>query len=141
MQLLIKIYNRLLTFFKRSASKEANNTDNNQIGSISFNLYDNSDIDIICSIPNIDNIDTENIATISEKYATFLCHINDGNLIDSILNILIDQKKCTESEKGALFLDNVLFFWALTHAENQKTIKKNEKTGQPMVKPMDVFKL
>ena len=142
MQLFQKIYSKLLTFFDSSPPKNANiiNTKQpNYIGNISFSLTDKFDIDISCSVPDFETLSTEKLTTISEQYAKFLCHITDGDLIDDIIEIITKEKNKPDSEKKTLILDNILFFWALTHVEKQEKAKKLEKSGQPVIRPLDVF--
>jgi hypothetical protein len=135
-----RIYKKLLTFYKSKYKKHNLEKKESYIGYISFKLKDNDDIDILYATPDIQNVPTESIADLSEKYAKFLCDINDGILINEIIETLTKNKKDSDSEKNTLLIDNILFFWALTHIENEKAIKKQEKSGQPMIKPLDVFK-
>ena len=144
MYLIHKIYNKLSAFFKPKitsiAKKESTHKPDEYLGGISFMLTQDLDIDIMCSIPEIEHLSIDELSELSEKYAKFLCYINDGELSNDIIGVLDQEKNSIESEKNILFLNNVLFFWALTHVENQKAIKKNEKSGQPMIRPMDVFR-
>lgn len=115
--------------------------DNDHIGHISFSLTDSGDIDIVCKIPETINLDTDQLTKLSEQFAKFLCHINDGYLIDDIFAILKNADHTeNQNEKDRLFLDNILFFWALLHVENNKKKEQKSKGNQPIVRPSEVFK-
>jgi hypothetical protein len=113
----------------------------NYIGHINFSLTEHGEIDIVCKIPETTNLDTDQLTNLSEQFAKFLYHINDGYLIDDIFSILknFDHIK-NHNEKDKLFLDNILFFWALLHVENNKKKYQKSKANQPIVRPSEVFK-
>lgn len=152
MKIIAQIYIKLLDFFKRS--KRTVVVQNNPrsphlikeeyIGSLSFNITKNREIDISCTLPDLSNQSPEHIKELSEIYAEFLVYINEGFLKDDILNIL-DRKdhnpNLTEDQQARdrLFVDNVLFNWALLHVENINRKKQSKKENQPLIRPITVF--
>jgi hypothetical protein len=142
MKLFLQIYKKLLNFFNINDGykkpKESNDIEA-YTGSITFHLTDKQDIDVLCKLPDISSQSLDEMTLTAEKYAEFLCYINDGSLTDNIFGLLKKNAKKTKDEKDQLFIDNILFFWEIIHKENQKkAIKKI--SGQPMIRPTEVFK-
>ena len=78
------------------------------IGSITFLLTKDYDIDVKYMLPNIDNISLERLLELSEKYASLLLVVNDGQMEERILEILKDSIKLDDSY--SLYIENVLRF-------------------------------
>jgi hypothetical protein len=112
------------------------------IGSILFSLTDKGDIDILCKIPETHTLSVDQLTSLAEKYAGFLHNINDGYLIDDIFAIIKNTNKTSteQNEQDKLFLDNILFFWAVLHVEHNKKNDQKSKGSQPIVRPSEVFK-
>jgi hypothetical protein len=142
-KILKKLFQQSDSLELNSESKisKSGSKDTDHIGHISFSLTENGEIDIVCKIPEITNLDTDQLTKLSEQFAKFLCHINDGYLIDDIFTIL-QKSDHTEgkNEKDKLFLDNILFFWALLHVESNKKKDQKSKGNQPIIRPSEVFK-
>jgi len=143
----MKILNKFFSFFKKPHEETMNLEDEQYVGVLSFKITNKKNIDINCSLPDLKNqsiIDVENLAKI---YAEFLFYINEGFLKDDIIGILqkdIDSgyyKQDDDKAKATLFIDNLLFNWAMAHIENRKKITKSEKSHQPMIKPSSVFNI
>lgn len=147
MKIIVQIYKKLLGFFK----SDKNLADQNKtviaeeyIGSLSFSITKNREIDISCTFPDLSNKSSENIKNLSEIYAEFLVYINEGFLRDDILQIIETKdhnKSLTEDQqaKDRLFIENVVFNWALLHVENINRRKQSKKETQPLIRPITVF--
>lgn len=113
-------------------------TKENYIGMLTFNLTDQSDIDVQYALPEVDNIDIKIIPDLAEKYAYFLMSINDGYLRDSIIQIVEKNLKKHQNSNEILFWENVMTSWAMLHVEaNAK--KQKTKKDQPLIRPLSVF--
>ena len=143
MQIIALIYKKLLNFFNIKSSKDDLSKEK-YIGSLSFYLTENKEIDTICTIPDVFNKSLDELSEISNSYAKFLLYINEGYLREDIFSILDEQDKrsdLTEEQKAKnkLFIDNVLFNWALIHVEHLKTKKNSKSSNQPLIRPSSVF--
>jgi len=118
-----------------------NKIENNEtyIGAISFKVTSDLDIDVMCALPDIKNATTDEISVLAEKYADFLLAINEGHLKDDIINIIQNNVDKSTEPKDTLFLENMLFHWALTHVEYEKKKRNKEKKDQPVIRPISVF--
>jgi hypothetical protein len=134
-----------ITYFKtKPPSKEniaSEKTEDNEIyiGALSFKITAESDIDVMCILPDLKNASTDQISSIAEKYADFLLAINEGYLKDDIVKIIQKKVDAGDDPKDTLFLENMLFYWALSHVESQKRKKNKEKKDQPVIRPISVF--
>lgn len=138
------IYKKLSTFFSSKFSVQKKEHDEQYIGSLCFYLTKNKEIDTVCTIPDIDDKTLEELSEISDSYARFLMYINEGYLREDVFSILDEQDKnpnLTEAQKAKnkLFIDNVLFNWALIHVENKKLKKNGPSANQPLIRPSSVF--
>jgi len=122
---------------KQPAAKVENNE--TYIGAISFKVTSDLDIDVMCALPDIKNATTDEISVLAEKYADFLLAINEGHLKDDIINIIQNNVDKSAEPKDTLFLENMLFHWALTHVEYEKKKRNKEKKDQPVIRPISVF--
>ena len=118
-----------------------NKIENNEtyIGAISFKVTSDLDIDVMCALPDIKNATIDEISVLAEKYADFLLAINEGHLKDDIINIIQNNVDKSTEPKDTLFLENMLFHWALTHVEYEKKKRNKEKKDQPVIRPISVF--
>lgn len=143
MQIIALIYKKLLAFFNPISSKDYSDKQE-YIGSLCFYLTKNKEIDTICTIPDVVNKSLDELSDISNSYARFLLYINEGYLREDIFSILDEQDKrsdLTEEQKAKnkLFIDNVLFNWALIHVEHLKSKKNSKASNQPLIRPSSVF--
>jgi hypothetical protein len=139
MQYILKIYEKLLTVFKKpQIQKDIVNDE--YIGSITFSLTKDNDIDIICMLPDITNFSNEKILGISEPFGKFLSYINDGYLIDDLFRTLAEQSQNAEDHDRKLLIDNILFFWMLFHVKNKEKDHEDKISGDPIIRPTEVFK-
>lgn len=118
-----------------------NKIENNEtyIGAISFKVTSDLDIDVMCALPDIKNATIDEISVLAEKYADFLLAINEGHLKDDIINIIQNNVDKSTEPKDTLFLENMLFHWALTHVEYEKKKRNKDKKDQPVIRPISVF--
>ena len=134
-----------IAYFKTKPPSEekivAEKAEDNEIyiGALSFKITAESDIDVMCSLPDLKNASTEQISSLAEKYADFLMAINEGYLKDDIISIIQKKVDTGTDPKDTLFLENMLFYWALAHVESQKRKKNKEKKDQPVIRPISVF--
>lgn len=147
MKIIVQIYKKLLDFFRNNKKVTNENKAVNSetyIGSLTFSITKNREIDIDCAFPDLTNKSSENIKDLSEIYAEFLVYINEGFLREDILKIIDNKdhnKNLTEDQqaKDRLFIDNVVFNWALLHVENINRRKQSKKETQPLIRPITVF--
>lgn len=135
MKQIYQIYKKLLNLlFNRSPVIE-NIKDNDHIGGINFNMTKDFDIDIACSIPDLEYSNSDDIIKLSEKYAELILLLNCGIFKKQILKILKDYN--TDNIKSKLFIDNIIYFYPILNDELNKAIKSNK----PLIKPSSVFKI
>jgi hypothetical protein len=143
MKCIQKIYIKLLGIFKKNTSIRTNSLPINSekyIASLEFSLTDQEYLDIRCKIPETKDKSIEDITALAEKYANLLVRINDGSFKNDIAKILqktIDNSN-EEQINDQLLANNILYFWAILHIENEKN--KNLKPNKPIIKPSSVFK-
>ena len=118
---------------------EKTGNDEIYIGALSFKMTAESDIDVMCALPDLKNASTDQISSLAEKYADFLLAINEGYLKDDIIKIIQKNVNADTDPKDTLFVENMLFYWALAHVESQKRKKNKEKKDQPIIRPISVF--
>jgi hypothetical protein len=109
------------------------------IGAISFKITPDLDIDVMCALPDIKNSTIDQISVLAEKYADFLLAINEGHLKNDIIEIIQNNVYKSGDPKDTLFLENMLFHWALAHVEYEKKKRNKEKKDQPVIRPISVF--
>lgn len=135
MKQIYQIYKKLLNLlFNRSPVIE-NIKDNDHIGGINFNMTKDFDIDIACSIPDLEHSNSDDIIKLSEKYAELILFLNRGIFKKQILQILKNYN--TDNIKSKLFIDNIIYFYPILNDELNKAIKSNK----PLIKPSSVFKI
>jgi hypothetical protein len=139
MKQIYQIYKKLLNLlFKSEPIKQIESDQivyDKDLGTISFSITSNSDIDISCTIPDLENSNSDDIIKLSEKYAELLLLLNRGLFKKQILKIL--KQHDTENIKSKLFIDNIIYFYPLLNEELNKAVKAN----RPLVRPSSVFKL
>lgn len=143
MKILTKLYKRLKILFskwflKSKPSKLFEIADNNIKGSITFNLYKNCSVDIFCYIPETKNMDNNKLTQEAEDFGKFISSITDGLVSDTIVSLLDKTKKETNDPNEQLFIENILFFWAMTHVDRKKE-KEKRSSSRPVIKPTAVF--
>lgn len=129
--------------YNKSTDKKFTKLDKEYVGSLSFFLTKNKDIDISWSSLDLENIPLEELSTLSEMYAEFILYINEGFLQEDILKILKEQhknKSFIDKPKNKLFIDNIVFHWSLLHAEyHNRQNKSKQKENSPLIRPISVF--
>lgn len=103
---------------------------------ISFYLTDKYEIDVSGFVPNMEEIDIDDITNISEKYAQLLLSINKGFLKEKILEILTQRAEITENINEQLFINNVIVFYGLLKDE----LSKLQNSKYPLIRPTNVFR-
>ena len=131
---ILQTLKKLLWGYKEK--KEDNDEYTESIG-ISFYLTDNSDIDIVCSIGDINFENLDEITIFSEKYAELLVLLNNGLLKYQILEIISEYSKDQTDTKlnNKLFADNILSFYRVI--ENK--VQTAKRTKKPLIRPLEVF--
>jgi len=134
MKIIKKIFNQLES--KKIDKKQS--IDN--IGSFSLRLTSDSNIDILCSLPDITNKSNEEMLILAEEYAKFLLYITQPELIkNDILDFLSDKAEKTRDPEYKLLLDNILIFWEVFNNEYKKRKKNTIKDDLPLIRPISVF--
>jgi hypothetical protein len=131
---IVEKYNKI--FHKNSYSKQQ--TDE-YIGSLSFKLTSNSEIDLEYVLPDITNKSIQEMSYLAEQYAEFLMAINEGYLRDEILSIMNKKADTTRDSQEKLFWDNIISFWAMLHIEVQQEKKNRSKSEKPLIRPLSTF--
>jgi hypothetical protein len=140
MNIIQKVYNYIKWFFIRPIKEEQNIDSENAIGSITFSLYPNNDVDIFCFLPESASMTVDEISKVSENYGKFLSSITDGLVVDTMVKLLNQTKKDSESPSEQLFIENILFFWAINHVNNHsKNETKKKNKNRPVIRPTTVF--
>ena len=103
---------------------------------ISFYLTDKYEIDVSGFVPNMEEIDVDDITNISEKYAQLLLSVNKGFLKDKILEILTERARTTDNTNEQLFINNVIVFYGLLKDE----LSKLQNSKYPLIRPTNVFR-
>lgn len=143
MKILTELYKKLKTLFNRLSLKSKNNkkyelSEKDIKGSLIFNLHKDSNVDILCYIPDTKDMDNDKLTQEAENFGNFISSITDGAVSDTIVKLLDKTKKDTKNPHEQLFIENILFFWAMTHV-NRKAEKEKRLSSKPMIKPTAVF--
>ena len=122
MKYIQKIYIKLLEIFDIKKYFYKNTKTINDICSLEFILTDTDLLDIRCKIPDTTAKSLEDITVLAEKYANLLVGVNGGLFKEDIAKIL--QKTIDDTDENRLndhlLANNILYFWALLHIENEK---------------------
>lgn len=108
------------------------------LGYITFKLNKDQTINILCHIPETNNISNSKMTEMAEQYAQLLVCINEGLLSSEIAELIKSSIKESDFDQDKLFFENVLTFWAIHHVEYLK--KNKTKSNQPLIMPSAVFK-
>jgi hypothetical protein len=117
-------------------TKQTTVDDNAYICGISFYLNPTYDIDISGFMPDMNNINENDLIVIAEKYAQLLLSINKGLLKDNLFEILKSREDSTSNTQEQLFINNVITFYKLLEDELNK-LQLNNKA--PLIRPISVF--
>jgi len=104
---------------------------------LTFNLRKDYDIDIAGMLPIIEELDSDQISDIAEKYAQLLLSVNSGLFSKKIIEIIENKSKVTTDYNEQLFIQNVLVYYGLLKEELNAYYKN---TNVPVIKPSFVFK-
>lgn len=141
MQILIELYRKLKIlyrkYFNSSYNQRSKIIKDNIKGSITFNLYEDSNVDIFCYIPETKDMNNENLMKEAENFGNFVSSITDGLVSDTIVKLLDKTKANSQDPNEQLFIENILFFWAMSHV-NRKA-ETDKKPSKPLIKPTSVF--
>lgn len=104
--------------------------------SISFIIDKENNIDILFDIPYDENIDSDELIKLSEKYAELLVGINYGLLNNQIISTLKQKSKESENTNQILLIDNILSFYGVLKKDMLRT---SVLYNQPVISPSMVF--
>lgn len=88
-------------------------------------------------LPIIEELDSDQISDIAEKYAQLLLSVNSGLFSKKIIEIIENKSKVTTDYNEQLFIQNVLVYYGLLKEELNAYYKN---TNVPVIKPSFVFK-
>lgn len=112
-------------------------SENDYICELNFKLTKNEEIDIEFLHSSVDNMSSDDILHIAEKYANLIVLVNNGLLKKQFLSTIKKyQKNNTNNSKITLLLENIFFFNNLL----QQELKIMKKEYEPLVRPSSVFK-
>lgn len=132
------IFQKLKKYLNTLSSKRSNKEISPISGNINFILYENNEIDIITTLPECDSLTEEAFLNRSENFGKFISIITSGLASEQIVKLLDNAKKNSKSSNSQLFIDNILYFWAINYVEYIKNKKKKNKLS-PIIKPTAVF--
>ena len=133
----LDIFTRIKNYLIKSTDKINDEKKINITGSITFEIVDDTDIRIRCSLPDVQNFTNDELMNCAENYAKLLSNIMDGFYSQKIADILLSNYD-KEDEKTVLLINNILSFWSVFHVENYKSLVK--QSNQPLIRPSKVFK-
>jgi hypothetical protein len=133
----LDIFTRIKNYLIKSTDKEIIEKEVNVTGSITFEIIDDTDIRIRCSLPDVKDFTNDDLMNCAENYAKLLSNIMDGFYSQKIADILLSNSD-KEDEKTVLLVNNIISFWSVFHVENYKNLVKY--SNQPLVRPSKVFK-
>jgi hypothetical protein len=133
----LDIFTRIKNYLIKSTDKINDEKEINITGSITFEIVDDTDIRIRCSLPDVQNFTNDELMNCAENYAKLLSNIMDGFYSQKIADILLSNSD-KEDEKTVLLINNILSFWSVFHVENYKSLVK--QSNQPLIRPSKVFK-
>ena len=131
------IFTRIKNYLIKSTDKEHSDKETNITGSITFDIIDDKDIRIKCSLPDVKDFTNDELMNFAESYAKLLSNIMDGFYSQKIADILVTNPD-KEDEKTVLLINNIISFWSVFHVENYKNLVK--LSNQPLIRPSKVFK-
>lgn len=133
----LNIFTHIKNYLIKSTDKKGDEKEINITGSIAFDIIDDIDVRIKCSLPDVKDFTNDQLMNCAENYAKLLSNILDGFYSQKISDILLSN--CNkEDEKTVLLVNNIISFWSVFHVENYKNLVKN--SNQPLVRPSKVFK-
>jgi hypothetical protein len=133
----LSIFTRIKNYLTKSTDKKDETKEVNITGSITFDIIDDTDIRIKCSLPEVKDFTNDELMSCAENYAKLLSNIMDGFYSQKIADILLSNSD-KEDEKTVLLVNNIISFWSVFHVENYKNLVKY--SNQPLVRPSKVFK-
>jgi hypothetical protein len=142
MNIITKLFKNLKEFYKKDSNKQHTKSilsDSDIVGAITFSLDKNNNVDILCFFPESADMTADEISLESENFGKFIAAITDGLVADSIVKLLDKTKQQSHSTNEQLFIENVLFFWALNHVSNLKTKSNKTEKNTPIIRPTAVF--
>lgn len=133
----LSIFTHIKNYLIKSTDKNDETKEVNITGSITFDIIDDTDIRIKCSLPEVKDFTNDELMRSAENYAKLLSNIMDGFYSQKIADILLTNSD-KEDEKTVLLVNNIISFWSVFHVENYKNLVKY--SNQPLVRPSKVFK-
>jgi hypothetical protein len=128
---LFNIYNKFISYFKRSKSHQ-------DLFTIQIKILSNNDIDIGLMY-DVQSIENGEIISAAEKYAELLIYLGTRSFRQDLNNVIEKTIKDSNNVKEQLLLDNVLFFCETIkqHIQSNHSLSSNS----PVIKPSQVFNL
>jgi hypothetical protein len=137
-----QLLEKFLILFKIKKNKPIANNSSVNTG-INFSLLDNNptEIEIGCFLPDINNKSSDEIALIAEKYTNFLVSITSGEMNGTIFKLLEKTINSNSDPDKILLIDNISSFWPIIYKEKQQKKQKKYSQYQPLVRPIEAFRL
>lgn len=143
MYIVYQLLEKFLTLVKIKKKNKLTTDNTSTYTGINFSLSDNypTEIEIGCSLPDIKNKNSEEIALIAEKYTNFLVSITSGEMNETIFKLLEKTINSNSDPDKILLIDNISSFWPIVYKEKQQKKQKKYSQYQPLVRPIEAFKL
>jgi len=137
-----QLLEKFLILFKIKKNKPIINNASVYTG-INFALLDNNptEIEIGCFLPDINNKSSDEIALIAEKYTNFLVSITSGEMNGTIFKLLEKTINSNSDPDKILLINNISSFWPIICKEKQQKKQKKYSQYQPVVRPIEAFRV
>lgn len=147
MFLFTKIISYISSIFKSKKFSEIDkdykqnslSSEEDYIGSLSFRLTKDYEIDIFCGLPSILQKNEEEKLELAEKFSEFLLQINEGYLQQDIMTLIKEHAIKAKDDNYFVFLENIMVYWAMLHVESHNSLKRKTQKDQPVIRPLSVF--
>lgn len=128
------MFKKLFSYFlPKEANKSFERPADSKLASLSIEVNNDGSLNILCDWPEFDSNNSGKIKEVAYFYALAIHALNKGFLEKDIIDTLVNHNK--SNVFNSLFAQNTLI--ELLNLE--KSIKQN-KTNQPIVSPLEVFK-
>lgn len=140
MQHIYRILDKLLILFKQS-NKSKESDSRKPLGKVSFILNEDNNISIECVLPNITNVNINEVSNLAENYANLLSSITFGELNDALYENIKNISN-SNNDNQVLFVNNVLSFWSIFYKQKQQgNVAKIKNKYLPLIRPSQAFKI